>query len=193
MRCFTVTEHKSIGLHLIVDEGVVGIQIGQKGEVHKIPLSSHFQDLMESLPPGGEELMKRFSIEWAKWDEGGDPRAPSDELDKDDERISTQVLVHIATPPEDGLHFTSSAFSERLVDGEVIQIHEQFPPIGVEVLAIGGEENHMLLRMKKRSSFRLLRPGAPAEKWNWSKIIWTGRDLLIHPHFRRGRRQPRAA
>lgn len=186
MHCFTLTETKSIGLRVVIEDGFPAVQIGRLGESHFVPLSDHFQNLVRKLPPGGIELIKRSPIEWATWNPS------TEELGLDTVQKNSQALVHIATPPQGGLHLTSSVYQEKLIDDEVIEDYEKFPPVGVDVLAIGGDENHMLVKMKRRSKFRILRPGAPSNKWHWAKVIWTGRDLLIHPHIRR-ERKPAAA
>ena len=185
MRCYTITESKRIGLRVIVDEDVVGIQVGTKGERHYVPLSQHFQDIKNQMPPGGIDLMLRNPIEWATWND-------NDEIGLDKERKGTEALVHLATEPLGGFQLTSSAHKEILDSDGPTSIYDQFPSVGIEVLAIGGDENHMLLKMMKRASFRILRPGAPDGRWHWAKVKWTGYDLLVHPNFR-GKKRPKAA
>lgn len=184
MRCFTITETKNVGLRVTVFEDVVGIQVGKSGEVHYVPLSEDWQDMYKKLArDGADDLMRRNPIEWAVWD------SEVEDLGPDTEHGGTEALVHVATAPGEGLSFTSPAFTQRVINKEVISTFEQFPSAGVEVLAIGGDENHMLLKMNKKAGFRLLRPEATGRRWFWSSVTWTGRDLLHHPHFRKGQRR----
>jgi hypothetical protein len=187
MRCFTLTERKSIGLRIKDHDGYPIVRIGERGDVHYVPLSEHFQELARSLPSGARQLMNNLA--WANWSEETEELC----LDAEQSRYSDEAIVHIATNPEGGISFSSSAFNESLINDEVVEFYDEFPAVGVDILAIGGSENHMLLRMKKRSKFRILRPGAPQDKWFWAKVIWTGRDLLVHPHLRRSRDQEVAA
>ena len=185
MRCFTLTETKNIGLNVIIEDGFPAVRIGRTGEFHFVPLSEHFQELVKRAPAGALKLWN-MPIEWLSW------KPESEELGLDQDRSDSSALVHIATPVAGGLHFQSCVFSEKIIDDEVIDNFESFPPAGVEILALGGDENHMLLRMRKKSKFRILRPGVIGNRWHWAKVIWTGRDLLVHPHVRK-QRQTRAA
>ncbi len=180
MRCFTLTENKTIGLHVTIHEGFPVVQIGKTGELHFVPLSDHFQELMKRMPPGAVDLMKRNPLEWASWDEA------AEELGLDNKKDDTQALLHIATEPYGGLHLNSPVFKE-LIDRtgrDVIDTFEAFPPVGIEVLAIGGEENHMLVKMTRKAKFYIHRPGAPPGTWHSAKVVWQGDTVLVHPRIK---------
>lgn len=182
MICFTITENKRPGLSTTIKDGFPVVQIGETGEVHLVPLSDHFQDLVKSMPEGAVDLMLRNPLVWLNWN----PEREELELDKEQEKgKDCRAIIHVATDTQGELNYTAAGFEEKDIDGRIQHFHFQFPSPGVELLAIGGEENHMLIRMAPGASFRMLRPKASGKKWFWARVIWNGDELLFHPHFRR--------
>lgn len=187
-RCFRINSEAKArkGLKVSLDkEGEPAVVIGTGRNPVEVPLSEEHKDLIEDA--GWRHVYQITPFYFV-------------DITRDSGRLQVVAplaekydwaIVHVEVSPgiNGRMIYTASSFGEDIAENRVKRAYKEFPPIGIEKLAEGGMEPELLIRMMPGSSFRLICTGDTGGAPDGMTVIWTGKNMLVHPRFRRRRKR----
>ncbi len=201
MLCFQVMEEKvrgrplsptvREGLPIEVYKNVACVRIGLLSSPTYIPLSDEHQRFLKALPPstfrGSVPPIGRLDVKDIK----GRRKLVSEEADTGEALVlvSCQPGVELNGSGENlqEITYTAASYTEDYSSKihRIRKKYNQFPPLGVDIMAYGGRESEMLLMMVPGSSFKMFRGGDTDGSWSNMTVVWTGEQLRVYPRYRR--------
>lgn len=200
MRCYRIDEAALVGIPLTTTEAGLHIEVGDARVVLDASLDRSVRAARESVLETIRECLKTRKIlghsateeemeELKDMEEQAQAELFLIHTDVEQGKIvrerkpSPRALVLVETPPGIGgrIRFKSNSFDEVFEErsGRVRRVYrEEFPPPGIEVLAVGRDEQHggrvLLLVMLPGSSFRIERTGELEDLPTTLTVSWKG-------------------